>query len=52
MHTQTRTASSDQHLNSWLLWSAPPTEERHVLSVAELAECRCPELCDRDHANE
>jgi hypothetical protein len=24
----------------------------YVLSRAELAECTCPEACERDHANE
>jgi hypothetical protein len=23
-----------------------------VLSAAELAECTCPEFCERDHGNE
>jgi len=36
----------------WLLWSVEMTPEHHVLSIAELADCACPELCDRDHANE
>lgn len=37
---------------AWIEWrpDAPARPER--LSVAELAECRCPDLCDRDHANE
>lgn len=37
---------------AWLAWrtGAPRAPER--LSVAELAECCCPDLCDRDHANE
>lgn len=38
--------------NPWLLWRTELASEREVLSVAELAECRCPDLCDRDHANE
>ena len=36
----------------WLLWSVEGPPEHEVLSIAELAECACPELCDRDHANE
>jgi hypothetical protein len=24
----------------------------YVLSIADTAECTCPEYCDRDHANE
>jgi hypothetical protein len=40
-------------MNPWLLWRPEvPARQREILSVAELAECRCPELCDRDHANE
>lgn len=58
MHTQTptpiwpRRLASDGAVNAWLLWSVEAPAERQVLSVAELAECRCPDLCDRDHANE
>jgi len=56
MHTQTPTPSrrlpSDQPFNPWLAWSIETPEERHVLSIAEMAECHCPDLCDRDHANE
>ena len=56
MHTQTPTPDrrlpSDQPLNPWLLWSVETPVERPVLSIAELAECHCPDLCDRDHANE
>ncbi|MBA2266207.1 MAG: hypothetical protein H0W17_07425 [Chloroflexi bacterium] len=59
MHTQTPTPGrparqlpSDGAVNPWLRWSVETPTERQVLSVAELAECRCPDLCDRDHANE
>ena len=38
--------------NPWLLWRIDLPDGHEVLSVAELAECRCPDLCDRDHANE
>jgi len=38
-------------MNPWLLWR-PEATPAPVLSVAELAECTCPDLCDRDHANE
>ncbi len=38
--------------NSWLQWSPELVEEPQRLSVAELAECMCPDLCDRDHPNE
>lgn len=39
-------------LNPWLLWRIERPHERQVLSVAELAECGCPDLCNRDHENE
>lgn len=39
-------------LNPWLLWRPVTPRESQVLSVAELADCTCPELCNRDHANE
>ena len=38
--------------NVWLNWRPKRRPRAHVLSVAELAECMCPDLCDRDHANE
>jgi hypothetical protein len=47
-----RGADPDVRLNPWLLWRPEAPDERMVLTVAELAECRCPDLCDRDHANE
>jgi hypothetical protein len=37
---------------SWLHWRPELPEETHRLTVAELAECLCPDLCDRDHQNE
>lgn len=36
-------------VNPWLLWRIEDPVEPQVLSIAELAECRCPDLCDRDH---
>ena len=39
-------------LSPWLSWRPKRSRTKPVLSVAELAECTCPELCDRDHANE
>lgn len=39
-------------LNPWLLWRIEEAGEPERLSIAELAECRCPDLCDRDHVNE
>jgi hypothetical protein len=38
--------------NPWLLWSVELSSDREILSVAQMAECHCPDLCDRDHANE
>ncbi len=37
---------------AWLAWRPETPADSEQLSVAQLAECRCPELCDRDHANE
>jgi len=35
------------------MFTITPTPTRpQVLSIAELADCVCPELCDRDHPNE
>jgi hypothetical protein len=36
----------------WLSWRPKRGPRQEVLSVAELADCTCPDLCDRDHANE
>jgi len=44
--------SSESRTNPWLRWRPKRPARPHVLSVAELAECTCPDLCDRDHANE
>ncbi|MDQ6682884.1 MAG: hypothetical protein M3Y88_06380 [Chloroflexota bacterium] len=30
----------------------PAADERPQLTVADLAECGCPEWCHRDHENE
>ncbi|MDP9270978.1 MAG: hypothetical protein M3P14_08430 [Chloroflexota bacterium] len=38
--------------NSWLRWSPELPEEPLRLTVADLAECVCPDLCNRDHDNE
>jgi hypothetical protein len=38
--------------NPWLVWRPEVPDEGETLSVAELAECSCPDICDRDHANE
>jgi hypothetical protein len=48
-----RRSTRDQaSVDPWLLWRAEAPAPRDRLSVAELAECRCPDLCDRDHDNE
>ena len=38
--------------DAWLAWRPEAPEQAMLLSVAELDECRCPDLCNRDHANE
>jgi len=30
----------------------PPRERLRAVPTAELAECTCPEFCERDHDNE
>jgi hypothetical protein len=47
----TATSRGDR-VNPWLLWRPETPAEPQMLTVAELAECRCPDLCDRDHDNE
>ncbi len=49
---RTPVSPGDARVNPWLLWRPELPVQPAVLSVAELAECRCPDLCDRDHANE
>ena len=44
--------TDEARLNPWLLWHLERPAERAVLSVADLAECQCPDLCDRDHDND
>jgi hypothetical protein len=39
-------------LRRWLQWRPVARLDRQTLSVAELAECTCPDLCNRDHSNE
>jgi hypothetical protein len=45
-------AERASQMNPWLLWRPQLPFQGQVLSVAELADCTCPELCNRDHANE
>lgn len=50
---QTRSSARQaEWANSWLQWRPELPEETQRLTVAELAECVCPDLCDRDHQNE
>ena len=39
-------------ISPWLNWRPKKQRPMPVLSIAELAECTCPDLCDRDHPNE
>jgi hypothetical protein len=39
-------------LNPWLRWRPEYPARPAVLTVADLAECTCPDLCDRDHGND
>lgn len=39
-------------INPWLRWRPERPHAPQVLTVAELAECHCPDICNRDHANE
>lgn len=48
----TSPAQRAERADSWLQWRPELVEEPQRLSVAELAECLCPDLCNRDHANE
>jgi hypothetical protein len=46
-------ASPADRANAWLQWRPErPEQESPRLTVAELAECTCPDLCNRDHQNE
>jgi hypothetical protein len=38
--------------NPWLSWRPKRPAGFQVLSVAELSECTCPEICHRDHGND
>lgn len=44
--------AGDARMNPWLLWRPEEPQAPQVLTVAELAECVCPDLCNRDHVNE
>ena len=47
-----RPTPDQDSVNPWLLWRIQDADEPQVLSIAEMAECRCPDLCDRDHVYE
>ena len=44
--------AGDARVNPWLLWRPEGPEASQVLNSAEMDECRCPGLCNRDHVNE
>ena len=50
--TTTRVPRPHDDRNPWLLWRPETPAQAEVLTVAELSECCCPDLCDRDHVNE
>ncbi len=46
-------ASQADRAKAWLQWRPElPVQEAQRLTVAELAECICPDLCNRDHQND
>lgn len=47
-----RVRPDDVRMNPWLLWRPEEPLSPQVLTVAETAECVCPDLCNRDHVNE
>jgi len=50
---QTRSLTGEaQSATAWLHWRPEVPDEPRRLTVAELAECLCPDSCDRDHSNE
>ena len=51
-HRRVPPTPDQARVNPWLLWRNADPVDPQVLSVAQLAECRCPDLCDRDHVNE
>jgi hypothetical protein len=44
--------AGEARMNPWLLWRPEGPPAPQVLTVAEMAECVCPGLCNRDHVNE
>ncbi len=49
---RTRHTADEVRMNPWLLWRPEGPSAPQVLTSAELDECRCPGLCNRDHVNE
>ena len=47
-----RAQADRARISPWLNWRPKNRRPVPVLSIAELAECTCPDLCDRDHPNE
>jgi hypothetical protein len=47
-----RPEQGEAGINPWLHWRPARPARSQVLSVADLAECTCPDLCDRDHGND
>ena len=39
-------------MSETLIRTEEERDERSDLSTAELADCTCPEFCERDHDNE
>lgn len=48
----TELAAYADRSQQWLTWRVQLPAEPQALTIAELAECQCPDLCDRDHPNE
>jgi hypothetical protein len=44
--------AGEARMNPWLLWQPDAPQAPQVLNSAEMDECRCPGLCNRDHVNE
>ncbi len=40
-----------RHLR-WRRWRISAPDEPELLTSAELSECCCPDLCNRDHGND
>jgi hypothetical protein len=44
----TKLVALGQSLN-WRTWRSAQPEDQELLTSAELSECTCPEICQRDH---